>query len=421
MRTVPQLAAAVLLVGLATSGGATEPVSPAQPGPTYDLEFSTFLGGSGQDQIRDVATDSPGNIYLVGGTVSPDFPTTPGAYQRIHNPGNPDMSGTIRYDIFVTKLDATGRLLWSTLVGGRNYDRAYAVAADSQGFVYVAGRAGRGFPVTPGAFQTAFMGTVNANPNPYGEQDGVIFKLKPDGSDLVWASYFGADDAVIVRDMSIDRGGNAYLATGVLSSTVNVPPGWSTWFSSGFQKSPQGGRDSIVAKISPDGSRVVWASFFGGSGDDSHNPTIAVDENGSASAFGRRLHRASCLPTSYAADAGYTRRQSKVAPAGTSWHGMTPGVLDTLDLQRLDEAFHHGDAAMLAHRPKPGVDPFSTTPILEALTPELLPQDRAENLQPLTRGSERTRGTCSRAGRSARGPWLLPRRFAEARSGSYRQ
>jgi hypothetical protein len=282
MRTVPQLAAAVLLVGLATSGGATEPVSPAQPGPTYDLEFSTFLGGSGQDQIRDVATDSPGNIYLVGGTVSPDFPTTPGAYQRIHNPGNPDMSGTIRYDIFVTKLDATGRLLWSTLVGGRNYDRAYAVAADSQGFVYVAGRAGRGFPVSPGAFQTVFMGTVNANPNPYGEQDGVIFKLKPDGSDLVWASYFGADDAVIVRDMSIDRGGNAYLATGVLSSTVNVPPGWSTWFSSGFQKSPQGGRDSIVAKISPDGSRVVWASFFGGSGDDSHNPTIAVDENGSA-------------------------------------------------------------------------------------------------------------------------------------------
>lgn len=44
---------------------------------TYDLEFSTFLGGSGQDQIRDVGTDSQGNIYLVGGMDSPNFPTTP--------------------------------------------------------------------------------------------------------------------------------------------------------------------------------------------------------------------------------------------------------------------------------------------------------------------------------------------------------
>ena len=214
IRTVPQLVAAVLLIGLTTPGGATEPLSPVQPGPTYELEFSTFLGGSGQDQIRDVATDSQGNIYVVGGTASPDFPTTSGAYQRIHNPGNPDMRGTVRYDVFVTKLDPTGRVLWSTLVGGRNYDRAYAVAADSQGFVYVAGRAGRGFPVTPGAFQTVFMGTVRANPVPYGEQDGFILKLKPDGSELVWASYFGADDTVIVRDMSIDREGNAYLASG---------------------------------------------------------------------------------------------------------------------------------------------------------------------------------------------------------------
>ena len=284
MGRMSQVAAALLLVGFAPSGGATGSASFAQPGSTYVLEFSTFLGGSGQDQIRDVATDSQGNIYLVGGTDSPDFPTTPGAYQRVHNPGNPDMSGTVPYDIFVTKLDPTGRVIWSTLVGGRNYDRAYAVAVDSQGFIYVAGRAGRGFPVTPGAFQTVFMGTVNANPRPYGEQDGVIFKLKPDGSDLVWASYFGADDAVIVRDMSIDRGGNAYLASGYGfgPSRGDFPPGWPTWFSNGFQKGPQGGSDSIVAKISPDGSRVVWASFFGGSGDDSHNPTIAVTENGSA-------------------------------------------------------------------------------------------------------------------------------------------
>jgi hypothetical protein len=161
----------VLLVCLVFSGSASESASSEESESNYDLEFSTFLGGSGQDQIRDVGTDSQGNIYLVGGTDSPSFPTTPGVYQRIHNPGKPDMNGTVPYDIFVTKLDPTGRVLWSTLVGGRNYDCAYAVDVDSQGYVYVAGRAGRGFPVTPGVFQTIFMGTVNANPRPYGEQE----------------------------------------------------------------------------------------------------------------------------------------------------------------------------------------------------------------------------------------------------------
>ena len=46
------------------------------------LDFSTFLGGQQQDFIRDVTTDSQGNIYITGGTASPDFTTTPGAYDR---------------------------------------------------------------------------------------------------------------------------------------------------------------------------------------------------------------------------------------------------------------------------------------------------------------------------------------------------
>ena len=59
-------------------------------------------------------------------------------------------------DVIVTKVDPTGHTLWSTFIGGNGYDRAYAVEVDHLGFILVAGRAGAGFPTTPGTLQPAF-------------------------------------------------------------------------------------------------------------------------------------------------------------------------------------------------------------------------------------------------------------------------
>jgi hypothetical protein len=110
----------------------------------YELRFSTYFGGSGDvDQPRDIFVDTDGNIFISGGTNSQNLPTTPGAYDRTQN-------GSV--DVFVAKFDATGQLTWCTYLGGPNYDRAYAIEVDNQGYVYLAGRAGPGFPVTPGAF-----------------------------------------------------------------------------------------------------------------------------------------------------------------------------------------------------------------------------------------------------------------------------
>lgn len=246
---------------------------------SLDLAFSTYLGGNLFEHVRDVTTDREGNIYVTGGTLSADFPVTPGAYQTTHYrdiqpPDNPQIDP---FDVFVVKLDPRGQLLWSTFLGGRNYDRAYAIEVDSLGYVYVAGRAGRAFPVTPGAFQTQFMGGQEAAF--YGPQDGFIAKLSPDGSSLVWASYFGTSDPRIIRDIAVDANGDVYLASSRQSGSY--PPAVAQAFQYGFQPTPQGGIDGVVAKVSSDGTQVLWASYLGGSGSENSGPAVRVDAFGS--------------------------------------------------------------------------------------------------------------------------------------------
>lgn len=228
-----------------------------------DLLFSTYVGGSGYDTIRDITADSEGNIYVTGGTQSPNFTTTPGAYDRRHN-GN--------VDVFVTKLSPTGRVIWSTLLGGPHHDRAYAIAVDAQGFVYLAGRAGPGFPTTGGAFQRAYQGSKVSL---YGDQNAFVAKLSPDGSNLLFASYFGTMD--LIRDLVVDQSGNIYIATAHNAKAFKPLP--AVWFVGAYKKTPQG-MDCVVAKISNDGSRVIWATYFGGSGTEASTPSIAVDPEG---------------------------------------------------------------------------------------------------------------------------------------------
>lgn len=242
-------------------------------GQGYDLAWSTYLGGSGrEDTARAVAVDDAGNIYVAGGTASADFPTTPGAYSRTLRSGGRSMGARGPMDVFVTKLDPQGRLVWSTFLGGPNYDRAYTVRVDKQGFVYVGGRAGEGFPTTPEALQPQFEGD-DSPPGAYGKQDGFLTKLVPDGSRIVWSTYFGTPCGAIIRDFDIDDAGNVYLVMiEVRRPCRHVTPG-------AFEQRMPGGLDSVVAKISGDGRRVLWCSYLGGTGRDLA-PSLRVDRAG---------------------------------------------------------------------------------------------------------------------------------------------
>jgi hypothetical protein len=164
------------------------------------------------------------------------------------------------------------------VIGGPGYDRAYGIELDPQGYIYVAGRAGAGFPVTPGAFQTTFQGSPDVPP--YGPEDGFVCKLKPDGSALVFCSYFGSSDDKIIRDLAVNSQGEIFVASSLESGTLPA-----SWFQNAYQSQRAGGVDALIAKISTDGSRVEWATYVGGSADEATQPSIRVDNAGNVFAL----------------------------------------------------------------------------------------------------------------------------------------
>ena len=253
----------------------------AQP---YELSFATYLGGSGGEVIRDVEVDSRGNVYVAGTTRSADFPTTPGAFHTKLDTGAGKTRWGYNSDIFVAKFSRAGKLLWSTLIGGPSSEEAYGLEVDSKGFVIVHGRGAPGSPVTPGVYQEEFKGCGGGDPgNPHNTaQNAYICKLTPDGSRLVWGSFFGIDH--LHRDLALDRNDDIYTTWGVRPKHADLGH-WDTWMkpewvANAFQKTPQGGDDCGVAKIAGDGSRVIWATYLGGSDYDSIEASIDVDPDG---------------------------------------------------------------------------------------------------------------------------------------------
>jgi len=215
--------------------------------------------------VRDVHTDCNGNIIYVGGTGSTAFKSSPNTISSSYNGGNSD--------VFIVKIDSSGRSLWSTLLGGNLYDRAYAVEIDSAGFIYVAGRAGTGLPTTQCALQKNFAGDNNAN-SAYGIQDGFITKITPDGSKIVWSSYIGCDGRGFVRDIDIDSKGNVW------AGISNASPNFPYISSDALQSSTTATMNAALIKLSSDGSTLLYGTFLSDGISTSSGPTtVRVDKN----------------------------------------------------------------------------------------------------------------------------------------------
>src|SRR5204862_7475 len=140
------------------------------------LVYSTFLGGSNPDAGDGIAVDGGGNAYVTGGTVSTNFPTTPGAFQATIGGG-----GEVGSDALVKKLNAAGTaLIYSTFLGGSNSDAGDGIAVDGGGNAYVTGgTVSSNFPTTPGAFHTTIGGAGE------GGSDAFVTKLNAAGTALI--------------------------------------------------------------------------------------------------------------------------------------------------------------------------------------------------------------------------------------------
>jgi hypothetical protein len=154
------------------------------------LVYSTYLGGSGDDQARGLAVDSAGNAYIIGTTASTNFPVTAGALSTDTTSGG-----------FVTKLSAAGAIVYSTYLGaGSGATEPDGIAVDSAGNAYIAGTTA----------STAATGT-----------DVFITKLNPAGTGSFFTQFLrGAKDDAGAA-VAVDTSGNVYVTGKTFS--VNFP------------------------------------------------------------------------------------------------------------------------------------------------------------------------------------------------------
>jgi len=240
------------------------------------LVYCTYLGGTEEWVERGtIAVDADGNAYVAGTTSSADFPTL--------NALQPALAGDS--DAFVAKLGPTGALVYSTYLGGSADEHPGdndSIAVDADGNAYVAGGTSSGdFPTTENALKPPFVG------------DHFVAKLNPEGSALVYSTYFCGGSGI-----ALDADGDVYVMGG--SDSPDLPT------VNALQPDYAGGTQDLYAaklRLNPEGSEVVYATYLGGSGYDEFTG-MAVDDEGNAYVTGntssRDFPRVNALQPDYA-------------------------------------------------------------------------------------------------------------------------
>jgi uncharacterized repeat protein (TIGR01451 family) len=245
----------------------------------FYLEWSSYLGGSGDDQAFGVAVDTPGNVYVSGHTTSTDFPVTAGAYQTTCPV---DSSGGCS-TAFVSKVNPKGTaLVYSTYLGGSDGlgETAYDIALDANDDVYLTGITGSpNFPTTPNAYQTHCGTDGLCN----GTFDGFVTQLNPTGTAILASTFLGGSDYDYTAGIQVNP-------TAIYVSGSTVSPDFPTT-ANAVQPTYGGGSsgcvvttgtcgDVTISKLNTTLTTLQYSTYLGGSLDENPGLSIAVDTNG---------------------------------------------------------------------------------------------------------------------------------------------
>ncbi|MEW6736371.1 MAG: SBBP repeat-containing protein [Acidobacteriota bacterium] len=247
-----------ILNAVQSSNAGRDDIFIAQLSASGTLLYSTYLGGDNDDRGNSITVSSAGNAYVTGETRSTNFPTI--------NSLQATYSGNI--DAFISQLSTSGTLLYSTYLGGSNFDIGNGITIDSAGSVYVAGQTrSNDFPLSKP------LQATNG-----GLEDVFVAKLDPDGNSLNYSTYLGGGNIDVGLSIAVDNTGNAYV-TGITSSrdfpTVNA-------LQAAYGGIPS---DAFVVKLDASGSKLLYSTYLGGNNDD-RGLSIGVDTIGNVYVVG---------------------------------------------------------------------------------------------------------------------------------------
>lgn len=228
------------------------------------LVYSTFLGGTFNEDGYGIAVADDGTAYVTGDSSSGDFPTTPGAFDPTANGSN---------DAFVTKISANGSTLsYSTYLGGSDWDTGNAVALGPGGDAYVTGyTSSADFPTTPGCYDPTI------NDSQY--HDAFVSRLDATGSSVVFSTFFGGNNYDYGEGLVVDADGRVTVAG--ITSSPDLPT-----TATSYQPYLRGPDDAYVARFDSAGTTLLYGSFLGGT-DVDFGDAVAGSGAGAVSVAGR--------------------------------------------------------------------------------------------------------------------------------------
>ncbi|HEV2755762.1 MAG TPA: SBBP repeat-containing protein [Actinomycetota bacterium] len=219
------------------------------------IAFSTFLGGDGADWATGIAVDGRGSVYVTGFTQGPGFPTTKGAFQRTFKPD---------HDAFVTKFSRSGKLVYSTLLGGSpNHldaggDDSSSEVAVHDGHALIAGTTtSDDFPV-----KNAFQSELRGGGTGAHTQDAFVAKLSRDGSSLVYSTFLGGAQNDSGTTIGVAPDGSAWVGGTTYSPDFPTVDAFQATYAGNSRS------DGFLTRVDPSGRTLGYSTYLGGSGDE---------------------------------------------------------------------------------------------------------------------------------------------------------